>query len=97
VKVEAIVDGKQIHEKKTKLGLLAKGGVTTYLDKAHAIAHNKVMIIDGQTVITGSFNFTNAAEERNAENLLIVDDAALAAQYTSNWQEHQKHSERYKI
>ncbi len=97
VKVEAIADGKQIHEKKTKLGLVAKGGVITYLDKAHAIAHNKVMIIDGKTVITGSFNFTNAAEERNAENLLIVDDAALAAQYASNWQMHQKHSERYKI
>ncbi len=97
VKVEAIVDGKQIHEKKTKLGLVAKGGVITYLDKAHAIAHNKVMIIDGKTVITGSFNFTNAAEEHNAENLLILDDVALAAEYTSNWQMHQKHSELYKI
>ena len=95
VKVEAIVDGKQIHEKKTKLGLVAKGGVITYLDKAHAIAHNKVMIIDGKTVITGSFNFTNAAEEHNAENLLILDDATLAAEYTNNWRMHQKHSEQY--
>ncbi|MFH0984274.1 MAG: phospholipase D-like domain-containing protein [Candidatus Omnitrophota bacterium] len=97
VKVEAIVDGKQIHEKKTKLGLVAKGGVMTYLDKAHAIAHNKVMIIDGKTVITGSFNFSNAAEEHNAENLLILDDVALAAEYTKNWQAHQKHSVRYQI
>lgn len=97
VKVETIVDGKQVHEKKTKLGLLAKGGVITYLDGAHAIAHNKVMIIDGKTVITGSFNFTNAAEEKNAENLLILDDPALAAEYTGNWQKHQKHSERYQI
>ncbi len=97
VKVEAIVDGKQIHEKKTKLGLIAKGGVITYLDKAHAIAHNKVIIIDGKMVITGSFNFTTAAEDRNAENVLILDDAALAAEYTSNWQAHQKHSEPFKI
>ena len=97
VKVEAIVDGKQIHEKKTKLGLLAKGGVITYLDGAHAIAHNKVMVIDGKTVITGSFNFTSAAEEHNAENLLILDDATLAVEYTSNWQTHQKHSEPYKL
>jgi phosphatidylserine/phosphatidylglycerophosphate/cardiolipin synthase-like enzyme len=97
VNVEAILDKGQLHETKTKLGLLAKGGVITYLDKVHAIAHNKVMIIDGKTVITGSFNFTNAAEEHNAENLLILDDSELAAEYTSNWQMHQKHSERYQI
>ena len=97
VKVEAIIDAKQIHEKKVKIGLVAKGGVAVYLDGAHAIAHNKIMIIDGKTVITGSFNFTAAAEEKNAENLLILDDAALAAEYASNWRAHQKHSERYQI
>ena len=97
VKVEAILDKGQLHEKKTKLGLIAKGGVITYLDGAHAIAHNKVMIIDGKTVITGSFNFTTAAEEHNAENLLILDDTALAAQYANNWRIHQKHSDRYQI
>ncbi|HTR44450.1 MAG TPA: phospholipase D-like domain-containing protein, partial [Thermodesulfovibrionales bacterium] len=47
-------------------------GIPTYIDAQHAIAHNKVMIIDKETVITGSFNFTKAAEERNAENLLIL-------------------------
>ena len=47
------------------------------IDAEHAIAHNKVMIIDGETVITGSFNFTKAAEENNAENLLIIHDKKL--------------------
>jgi hypothetical protein len=37
--------------------------IPVYIDAEHAIAHNKIMVIDGQTVITGSFNFTNAAEE----------------------------------
>jgi len=97
VKVEMIIDKRRIHERKVKIGLMAKGGVIVYLDQAHAKAHSKVMIIDGETVITGSFNFTNAAEEKNAENLLILDDAALAAEYMSNWQTHQKHSERYKV
>jgi len=97
VKVEAIIDAKRIHEKKVKIGLVAKGGVTVYLDGAHAIAHSKVMVIDGKTVITGSFNFTNAAEEKNAENLLILADPALAAEYTSNWQIHRKHSELYNV
>ena len=97
VKVEVIIDAKQIHEKKVKIGLVAKGGVVVYLDGAHAIAHNKVMVIDGKTVITGSFNFTSAAEEKNAENLLILEDAALVAEYTNNWKIHQRHSERYQI
>jgi phosphatidylserine/phosphatidylglycerophosphate/cardiolipin synthase-like enzyme len=42
------------------------------------------MIIDGETVLTGSFNFTKAAQEKNAENLLIIRDQALAAQYIEN-------------
>ena len=53
------------------------------------------MIIDGETVITGSFNFTKAAEENNAENLLVIRDRNLAALYTKNWQEHANHSEVY--
>ena len=65
------------------------------IDAAHAIAHNKVMIIDGETVITGSFNFTRAAEEKNAENLLVIRDKFLAARYTENWQENAQYSEVY--
>ena len=53
------------------------------------------MIIDGETVITGSFNFTKAAEEKNAENLLVIQDKNLAERYTENWQEHAQHSEVY--
>ena len=65
------------------------------IDAQHAIAHNKVMIIDGGTVITGSFNFTKAAEENNAENLLVIRDRKLAERYIENWQEHERHSEVY--
>ena len=43
------------------------------------------MIIDGETVITGSFNFTKAAEEKNAENLLVIRDKALAMKYVGKY------------
>ena len=49
-----------------------------------------------QTVITGSFNFTKAAEERNVENLLVIRDAALAQKYAEHWRQHATHSEPYK-
>jgi len=49
----------------------------------------------GETVITGGFNFIRAAEEKNAESLLIVRDKALAEKFTKNWQEYAQHSKRY--
>jgi phosphatidylserine/phosphatidylglycerophosphate/cardiolipin synthase-like enzyme len=53
------------------------------------------MIIDGYEILTGSFNFTKADEENNAENLLVIQDASLAVKYTENWQKHLKHSEAF--
>jgi phosphatidylserine/phosphatidylglycerophosphate/cardiolipin synthase-like enzyme len=44
---------------------------------------------------TGSFNFTKAAQGKNAENLVIIRDPALAMQYTQNWDAHRQHSQPY--
>ena len=60
---------------------LTHADIPVLIDAKHAIAHNKVMIIDGKTVITGSFNFTKAAEEQNAESLVIIKDSSLANKY----------------
>ncbi len=54
------------------------------------------MVIDGETVITDSFNFTKAAEENNAENLLVIHDNKLAERYVKNWQDHDRHSDEYR-
>ncbi len=95
VKVKAILDKSQINVKGGKIDLLVNENIPVSIDTAHAIAHSKVMIIDGQTLITGSFNFTNAAEDRNAENLLIIKNKTLASKYRANWYNHKKHSEPY--
>jgi phosphatidylserine/phosphatidylglycerophosphate/cardiolipin synthase-like enzyme len=96
VKVEVILDKSQRTQKYSSATFLFNTGITTKIDVEHAIAHNKVMIIDGETVITGSFNFTTAAENKNAENLLIIHDKKLASFYIKNWQEHDRHSEVYR-
>jgi phosphatidylserine/phosphatidylglycerophosphate/cardiolipin synthase-like enzyme len=100
VEVEVIVD-------KTSAGVsksgshysaavyLANAGIPVWVDNKVAIAHNKVMIIDGAMVITGSFNFTAAAQNRNAENLLVISDPAVAAQYRDNWRRRQAVSIRF--
>jgi phosphatidylserine/phosphatidylglycerophosphate/cardiolipin synthase-like enzyme len=79
VQVQVILDKSQRHEQYSSADFLANQGVPTMIDANHAIAHSKVIVIDGELVITGSFNFTKAAQEKNAENLLIIRDQALAA------------------
>ena len=95
VKVQVILDKSQRTEKYSSADFLAHAGVPVLIDEKHKIAHNKVMIIDSQTVITGSFNFTKSAEEGNAENLLIIHSKELAAKYAANWRVHAEHSVKY--
>jgi len=95
VKIQVILDKSQKSQKYTSAAFLANVGIPTYIDSAHAIAHNKVMVIDRETVITGSFNFTKAAEEKNAENVLIIKSKDLAKPYIENWNQHKGHSEPY--
>lgn len=95
VDVRVILDKSQRTEKYSGATFLANGGVTVLIDDKHAIAHNKVMVLDDKVVITGSFNFTKAAQERNAENLLVLRYKTLAARYTENWRKHAAHSVNY--
>ena len=95
VKVEAILDKSQRKESYTEATFLSNMKIPTYIDSKHAIAHNKIMVIDKTTVITGSFNFTKAAEQNNAENLLIIKSKDLAKSYIDNWEQHREHSEDY--
>lgn len=77
------MDKSQRTQKYSSATFFYNVGIPVKIDASHAIAHNKV-VIDGEIVITGSFNFTKAAEENNAENLLIIHDRKLAERYIKN-------------
>jgi phosphatidylserine/phosphatidylglycerophosphate/cardiolipin synthase-like enzyme len=96
IQIQIILDRSNRSDKYSAGDFTAHMGIPTYIDSRHAIAHNKIIIIDKETVITGSFNFTKAAEEKNAENLLILHTKELAKTYIDNWNDHKKHSEFYK-
>ena len=64
---------------------LGEAGIPVLVDKPPGLMHDKVMIIDSITVVTGSFNYTYSAEHRNVENLLVIHDPRLAAQYVQHW------------
>ena len=70
---------------------LARAGAAVYLNGAWAAAHDKVVIVDGKgehpVVITGSFNFTASAQDRNAENVIAISgDRALAQRYVAHFE-----------
>ena len=97
VNVRVVLDKSQETEKYTSATFLANAGVPVRIDDDFAIAHSKIMILDEETVITGSFNFTKAAEERNAENVLVIrGNRELAKLYLQNWQWRWDASEAYK-
>jgi phosphatidylserine/phosphatidylglycerophosphate/cardiolipin synthase-like enzyme len=95
VKIEAILDKSNRSKRYSSATFLLNNDIPVFIDSIHAIAHNKIMIIDKETVITGSFNFTKAAEEKNAENLLILKSKELAKTYIDNWTKHKEHSDSY--
>jgi phospholipase D len=83
-KIMVLVDRSNVTSKYSAIQTLTNAKIPVYVDYKPAIAHNKVIIIDGKEVVTGSFNFTKSAQTRNAENLLIIHDVKLASQYKAN-------------
>jgi phosphatidylserine/phosphatidylglycerophosphate/cardiolipin synthase-like enzyme len=91
VLVRVLLDKKSASSNRFVIGLLENAQIEVRQDGKHAIAHNKVMVIDLNQVITGSFNFTNSAATRNAENFLILKSEDLAQQYRLQWKNHWAH------
>jgi phosphatidylserine/phosphatidylglycerophosphate/cardiolipin synthase-like enzyme len=67
------------------LDFLKKEKISYRIDHPSGIAHNKIIIIDSEKVITGSYNFSNAAYKKNTENVLMLSDTKLAQEYSKNW------------
>lgn len=95
VDVRVLADQRQ-HTESTgsQLDRLAQAGIPVWLETRYRSAHNKIMLIDVQTlrsvVITGSYNYSRGAQSMNAENLLLIrGNAALANRFEANWMRHQ--------
>ncbi len=85
VEVKILLDRSNLHDKYSRMGELKRAGIEVSIDKVAGIAHNKIMIIDKNKVITGSFNFTNAADNRNVENVLLIENSDVAKIYLNSW------------
>jgi len=84
--VQGVFEKQNASGSGAEFGKLKSGGVDVLEDGNCYILHHKVIIIDERMVITGSYNFTSSAERDNDENLVIVDDPALAWAYLEEFQ-----------
>lgn len=86
VKVAVVADEKANGRSYSAVTYLANQGVPVHLNGHYSIHHHKFMVIDGKDLETGSFNYTAAATNKNAENVLLLWDVPnLAAVYAKEW------------
>jgi len=95
VTVRGVFDEIQYHSNSsTEFDTLINAGIGVRLDGNPRLMHHKVIIIDQQVVITGSYNFSNNAEHNNDENTLIIHNQDITAQYLAEFQQIYELSQR---
>lgn len=86
IKIRGIFDKTQnSFQEYSKYNLLKDNNISVILDKNPKKLHSKVIIIDKEVVITGSYNFTKKANNKNDENSIIIYDKAIAKRYMDNF------------
>ena len=86
VQVAGVFEKTGSETKFSEFGRMKQAGLDVLQDGNPYVMHHKVFVIDNREVIFGSFNFSNNADKENDENLLIVDDAQLAAAFEAEFQ-----------
>jgi phosphatidylserine/phosphatidylglycerophosphate/cardiolipin synthase-like enzyme len=79
VRIRGVVDGSQSDTVGSDVHELIEAGIDLKLSGSSGLMHHKVFVIDGKTVLLGSYNFSRSAEEKNDENILFVHDPDLAS------------------
>ena len=86
VKVQMVLEAKVAKKKYSLDELLAVYGVDVrVIDIPRGVMHNKFVIVDDTKLITGSCNFTNEAENKNYENVIVSDIPELVAAYVKEF------------
>ena len=86
VKVRVYLDRGQAEGRYAKGRFLAQRGIPVRYYRGEGLMHHKFAVLDGREVITGSYNWTASAEEKNKENALILKGQELAAAYAAEFE-----------
>lgn len=81
VEVKIIIDANNVYTRNSKHQILRNNGIPLKVENYAGKLHSKTMVIDGKYIILGSMNFSNSGENKNDENLLIIENSKLAHNY----------------
>jgi len=77
VKVRLYLDQDQVDYQYSQSRFLVQRGIKTRISSNNYIMHHKFAIIDNRLLLTGSYNWTFSANNRNDENLMVIDDPEI--------------------
>jgi len=86
VKVRVYLDRSQIESTYSVSRLLVQKGIKVRISTNNYIMHNKFAIIDNRLLLIGSYNWTFSANNRNDENLIVIDDPEVIARYQNQFE-----------
>ena len=84
--VRVLSDNDKMDDRGNDIERLAASGVNFRIDRSPVHMHHKFMVVDGHSVLTGSYNWTRSAETRNEENLVVLDDPVLAGRFAEEFE-----------
>lgn len=94
VSIQGVMEARQV-SKYSRFEQLAYNGINVLKDGNKYNLHHKVFIIDGETVITGSFNPTAGGDESNDENVLIIKDKKIAEKFEEEFRKVRDEAETF--
>jgi phosphatidylserine/phosphatidylglycerophosphate/cardiolipin synthase-like enzyme len=81
VEVKVIMEEENAYGQGSEYRMLKEAGVDIRLDGNPALMHHKFMVVDGEIIVTGSYNWSTAAEDKNDENFVVIRDRSVAERF----------------
>lgn len=81
VAVRVIADDAKAEDLGSDIGRFEQAGIPTRVDRSPFHMHHKFAILDAETLLTGSYNWTRGAARDNEENLIVTTDRRLLAPF----------------
>lgn len=95
IRMRILTDNEKLNDLGSDIEMLAKAGLEIKVDRTDAHMHHKFAIVDGTTLINGSYNWTKSAADFNEENILVTREKSLVQQYQKEFDQLWERMERY--
>jgi len=86
ISVKIITDNDKLNDMGSDIRMLSKAGIRIRIDQSSSHMHHKFCVVDKEVLLTGSYNWTKSAADRNQENILVTEDPKMVKSYLSEFE-----------